>query len=208
MQLINKIIDLTHKFTKYMPVHSYDEPSSIKRIRSLDLNKYNDWKLSSGMHAGTHIDGPGHLTNSEILLSDYPADKFIGKGFLVDARNKSISKNLLINMPEEEGLIVLILTGSDKKFGTKEYFTEHSVIPDDFAEELVKRKIKMVGIDFFSPDKYPFPVHQILFKNKVLIIENLTNLESLLSLGSFKVVALPIKTETDSALARVVAMGD
>ena len=124
MQLINKAIDLTHKFTKYMPVHSYDEPSLIKKIINLDTHKYNNWQLISSMHVGTHIDGPGHLTDSNQLLSDYTVDRFVGKGFLVDARNKTISMDLLANMPAEKGLIVLILTGFDKNFGTKEYFTK------------------------------------------------------------------------------------
>jgi kynurenine formamidase len=203
---MSKVIDLTHKFTKSMPVHSYDERSSIKKVRSLDTNKYNDWQITSGMHVGTHIDGPGHLTDSPKLLSDFPADKFVGKGFLIDARNSPINKNLLNNMPSEDGLIVLILTGFDKKFGTEEYFAEHPIIPEEFANELVKHKIKMVGIDFFSPDHYPFNVHKIFFENNILIIENLTNLESLVGLDNFKVIALPIKTETDSALARVIAM--
>lgn len=205
---MTKVIDLTHNFTHSMSVHPYDEPSSIKKIRCLDANEYNDWQITSGMHVGTHIDGPGHVTSSEKLLSGYPVDKFVGKGYLVDARNKPISKDLLINMPTEEGLIVLILTGFDKKFGTKEYYNEYPIIPDNFAEELVKHKIKMIGIDFFSPDKYPFPVHQILFKNEILIIENMTNLENLIGLNNFNVIALPLKTETDSALARVIAIVD
>jgi hypothetical protein len=67
---MEKVIDLSHKFTKSMPVHSYDDPPSIKKNRNLETNKYNDWQLTSGMHVGTHIDGPGHLTNSHVLISD------------------------------------------------------------------------------------------------------------------------------------------
>ena len=203
---MHKIIDLTHKFTKSIPVHHFDEPASIEKIRNLDAHKYNDWRLSSGMHVGTHIDGPGHLTESKILLSDIPIDRFVAKGYLIDARCKAIDESLLKDFPTEENLIVLILTGFDKKFGTKEYFTEHPIIPANFAEELVKHKVKMIGIDFFSPDKYPFPVHKILFYNKILIIENMTNLEKLIGLNSFNVIALPLKTETDSSLARVIAI--
>jgi len=33
---------------------------------------------------------------------------------LIDARNKAFDESLLKNMPAEENLIVLILTGSDK----------------------------------------------------------------------------------------------
>ncbi|MFA6535332.1 MAG: hypothetical protein WCS92_03690 [Candidatus Babeliales bacterium] len=66
----------------------------------------------------------------------------------------------------------------------------------------------MIGIDFFSPDKYPFETHKIFFENNILIIENLTNLESLEEIKNFTVIALPLKTETDSALARVIAIID
>lgn len=203
-----KIIDLTHKFTNLMPIHHFDEPASIEKIRNLAENKYNDWRLTSGMHIGTHIDGPGHLTESKTLLSDIPVDRFVGKGYLIDARNKTIDENLLKDLPAEDNLIVLILTGTDKTFGSKDYFNNHPIISANFANELVKRKIKMIGIDFFSPDGYPFEIHKIFFENNILIIENLTNLESLLEIKNFTVVALPLKTETDSALARVIAIID
>ena len=200
-----KVIDLTHTFTKSMPVHAYDEPASLEKIRTLANNNYNDWRLSSGMHVGTHIDGPGHLTDSEILLAAIPVDRFIGKGYVIDARNKKIDATLLKDLPIEDAKIVLILTGFDKKFATDAYFTNHPIIGMDFAVELVKHNITMIGIDFFSPDQYPFEIHKIFFKRNVLIIENLTNLETLLGVQDFTVIALPLKTETDSALARVIA---
>ena len=200
-----KVIDLTHTFTKSMPVHAYDEPASLEKIRTLANNNYNDWRLSSGMHVGTHIDGPGHLTDSEILLAAIPVDRFIGKGYVIDARNKKIDATLLKDLPTKDAKIVLILTGFDRKFGTDAYFTNHPIIGMDFAVELVKHNITMIGIDFFSPDQYPFEIHKIFFEHNVLIIENLTNLERLLGEQDFTVIALPLKTETDSALARVIA---
>lgn len=203
-----KIIDLSQTFTKAMPVYFFDEPASIEKIRNLAENKYNDWRLTSGMHVGTHIDGPGHLTDSKVLLSDVGAEKFVGKGYLIDARNKALDTSLLHDLPKEEGLIILVLTGFDKKFGFVEYFNNHPIMSADFANKLIKCNIKMIGIDFFSPDTYPFEVHKIFFQHNVLIIENLTNLESLLGIKNFTIIALPIKTETDSALARVVAILD
>jgi kynurenine formamidase len=44
------------------------------------------------------------------------------------------------------------------------------------------------------------------FENDLLIIENLPNLEQLVCVKTFTIAALPLKTETDSALARVVAL--
>lgn len=203
-----RIIDLTHTFTASMPVYTFDEKASITKIRDLDKDKYNDWQLITGMHVGTHIDGAGHLTDSTMRLSDLPIETFVGTGYLIDARNCPIAPSLLKNIPQSDNLIVLILTGSDKKFGSPEYFTNYTVISMEFAQELVKHKVKMVGIDFFSPDKYPFDVHKLFFEHDIFIIENLTNLEKLLNVKNFKVFALPLKTETDSALARVVAVID
>lgn len=203
---MTKAIDLTHAFTSAMPVHTYDEPATIEKIRTLKDNHYNDWRLCSSMHVGTHIDGPGHLTDSSTLLSNIPVDTFIGKGYVIDARNKTIDKSLLKDTILDPNSIALICTGTDKKFGTKDYFEHHPVLEKDFTEELVKHKVKMVGIDFFSPDNYPFEIHKIFFAHDILIIENLTNLEKLIGIKNFTVIALPLKTETDSALARVVAI--
>lgn len=201
-----KIIDLTHTITDKMPVHALDEPVSLQRVRFLSSDSYNDWKLCAGMHVGTHIDGPGHLTDVHMPLSELAVDRFVGQGYLIDARGKTIDVSLLNGMPAQDGLIVFVLTGFDKKFGSSEYFTDHPVMTTNFAMELVSRRVKMVGIDCFSPDRYPFPVHQLLFENNILIIENLTNLEQLVGVKTFTVAALPLKTETDSALARVVAI--
>lgn len=203
---MKKIIDLTHTFTRSMSAHPDDEPASLKQVRMLEQHQYNDWKISSGMHAGTHIDGPGHLTNCPLLLSNVPVDRFVGRGYLVDARNRAVDPSLLQDMPRQNNLIVLIFTGSDKKFGTSEYFTQHPIISTEFAHELVKRNITMIGFDFFSPDTYPFAIHHLFFKHDILIIENLTNLESLLGVRYFTIIALPLKTETDSSLARVIAV--
>lgn len=203
-----KIIDLTHTFTRVMPVHAYDDPATIEQIRTISQHSYNDWKVSSGMHVGTHIDGPGHLSVSSAKLSEASIEKFVGKGYLIDARNKPINISLFHDMPVEDDLVVLILTGHDKKFGSQDYFNDYPMIPVDVASQLVLRKIKMIGIDCFSPDYYPFETHKIFLNNKVYIIENLTNLEQLLNVKHFTVIALPLKTETDSALARVIAIVD
>lgn len=50
-----------------------------------------------------------------------------------------------------------------------------------------------------------FPVHKILLKNNVLIIENLTNLHALESVSEFIVRAQPMKYHSDAAPSRVYA---
>ena len=122
-----KIIDLTHIITANTPVSPYDDPIKLVQNRLLETHKYNDWRMISGMHVGTHIDGPGHLTDSKKLLSDYPVNTFICTGCLVDVRNKPINASLLAQIPDQKDLIVLVLTGQDKKYGNVEYFTNYQI---------------------------------------------------------------------------------
>ena len=60
-------------------------------------------------------------------------------------------------------------------------------------------------MDTPSPDKYPYKIHKILLKEEILIIENLTNLEELLGVNNFDVIALPAKFYSDGAPIRVIA---
>lgn len=55
-----------------------------------------------------------------------------------------------------------------------------------------------------SPDHKPFPIHRILLRNDILIIENLTNLKELIG-KKFKVYAFPINLQIEASPVRVVA---
>ena len=200
-----KTIDLTHTVTVSMPTHSYDEPMSLKKIRELSAHHYTDYQLTTGMHVGTHIDGPAHMLDVTTSIANIPLDRFVGRGYLVDARGHAvIDAPLLDTMPAQHDLIVLVLTGSDKQWGSAGYFQNHPVITEAFAQQLIDRKVKMLGIDMFSPDAYPFAVHKLLLANDILIAENLTNLDQLVGAKDFTVAALPLKIQADSAPARVV----
>ena len=63
----------------------------------------------------------------------------------------------------------------------------------------------MVCIDSPSPDRRPFEIHKLLLENNVLIAENLTNLDKLMSANNFEVIALPLKIHADSSPARIIA---
>ena len=70
---------------------------------------------------------------------------------------------------------------------------------------LVKQKVKIIGLDWPSPDHHPYPIHEILLKNNILILENLTNLDQLLNETDLEVFAFPLKIEADSSPVRVIA---
>ncbi|MEQ8159478.1 MAG: cyclase family protein, partial [Mesotoga sp.] len=187
-------------------VYPGDDATSLKRSRNLSIDGFNNHRLQISMHSGTHIDGPMHMSDSPLYIDQMPLEKFVGSGVLLDVRgqNEILLKEEYVDRIAERS-IVLFWTGRDEIFGNREYFVENPFITEDFAKLLVEKKVKAVGFDSSSPDRYPYPVHGILFSNGVLIIENLTNLASLQGVVNFEVLTLPLKIHADSSIARVIA---
>jgi hypothetical protein len=132
--------------------------------------------------------------------------KFTGTGYLVNVFGQKIielSDQVLDHILP--GSIVLFYSGFDLYYNQKEYFLSYPVLSESTAMLLVKKKVKMIGIDSPSPDYHPYTIHNILLTNNILILENLTNLSSLLPYREFEIMAFPLKIRADSSPVRVVA---
>ncbi|MFW6196094.1 MAG: cyclase family protein [Thermoplasmatota archaeon] len=203
---MTKFIDLTHQVTDDMPVYPEDDPVELYKTGSLEEDGYNYFRLETGLHAGTHIDTPMHMTKDDTYMNEIPLERFTGNGCILDVRNQSpIEYKDEYSEIVKENDIVLLHTGFDEKYGSKEYYTEHPIVDESLAKFFVDKKIKMLGMDIPTPDKYPFNIHKTLFKNGILIIENLTNLSELSDVEDFEIIAFPLKIKADSSIARVVA---
>ncbi|MBI4137383.1 cyclase family protein [Candidatus Roizmanbacteria bacterium] len=200
-----KLIDLTHTFSNRMPVYPGDPSPQIDQITALEKDGYNDHQITTVMHVGTHIDAPFHMIAGGKTMDQMPAEIFFGKGILIDARSKkTIDANLLENIHILPGSIVLIYTGFGEKYREEGYFKNIPDVSEAFAKKMVEYKVKIVGMDILGPDAPPFPTHKILLGHEILIIENLTNLDKLVGLKKFEVIALPMKIQTDAAPVRVI----
>ena len=200
-------IDLTHLFKQNgMPAYHGDPESELKQVSFIGEDDCNSFEVKTGLHVGTHVDAPAHMLQNGKWLDEYPVDRFFGNGVVIDARDReTIGIESLAAKEISKGDIVLILTGFSAKFEEPEYYLSYPVMTEEFAEKMVEFGVKMVGMDTPSPDKSPYSIHKILLGNDVLIIENLTNLESLLTFPRFEVIALPVRFEAEAAPIRVVA---
>ena len=203
---MEELIDLTHVIEDNMPVYPGDIRTNLFQTNYLSVNNYNNHRLDIGMHAGTHIDSPMHLTESNEYISEVSLESFIGDGCIIDVRNQPIIK-MKTEYEEliKENSIVLLYTGLDKIYGRPEYYEDHPIIDVSLCKFLLKKNIKMLGIDMPSPDKYPFEIHKLLLQNKIYIMENLTNLDKLLRIKDFEVMAFPLKIKADASMTRVIA---
>ncbi len=203
---MSKIIDLTREISNNMPVYPGDDEVKLYQTNFINKDGYNNHRLETGMHIGTHVDGPMHMTESNIYINEIRLDKFIGRGILIDAKGEKI-----IDYKEEyekiiiEESIVIINTGFSEEFGTKKYFNEHPVVGKNFAELLVSKRVKALCIDAPSPDKYPFEIHKLLLKNNILIGENLSNLDKLEGFIDYEIFIVPLNIKADGSMARIFA---
>jgi len=197
------LVDLTVLLNNKTPVYPGDPEIKINPAGILEQSGYQDHVMCVGTHVGTHMDAPSHMIANGKNLDQFPLEKFSGRGVYIKIDNEFITDEVK-QVPIQEGDIVLFHTGMASNYHDPAYFDAYPSIPEDLAQYLVEKKVKIVGVDMCSPDKPPFPIHKILLGAEVLIIENLTNLEQLQG-KSFKVHAYPVKLQIDGAPVRVVA---
>jgi kynurenine formamidase len=200
-------IDLTHSFTENMPAYPGDPQATLTPVASIDEAGYNDHELKSYMHVGTHMDAPLHMIAGGKKMDELPLEHFFGPGVVLDVRDKQvIDSSAFDNATVQPGSILLLYTGFGSRYRDKTYFDNPPTVSEDFAKRAVELGVKIVGMDILGPDQPPFPTHKVLLGNGVLIIENLVNLEQLLNVPKFDVIALPMKLRADAAPVRVVAV--
>jgi arylformamidase len=131
-----------------------------------------------------------------------PLDKFIGEAAIIDASGKnSITAEDFSGYDIRSNDIVLIYTGiGDRR-------TDFAYLDISAAEWMMEHRIKCVGIDTASIEKYgrkDAPVHKMLFASNIGIIENLANLKQFIGSRMFFVcLPLPLKG-IDGSPARAV----
>lgn len=204
---MNKYIDLTHTYTDNMPVYPGDPCSRLYQSSYISQNGFSDHKIEGCMHVGTHMDAPLHMVENGLYISDFPVEKFHGRGVLIDARERDIiDVKLVKDLDIQVGDVVLVWTGWDKKFRTDEYYKSWPVMTVEFSRFLVEKKIALIGMDTPGPDMdEAFPSHKIFLPNKVLIVENMTGIEQLANQKNFHVHAYPAKYQADAAPVRIFA---
>src|SRR5512133_1256424 len=176
-----KILDLTQLICHAMPVYPGTEPPVITDATTIDKDGFAEKLLSFFSHTGTHIDAPAHILKGKFTLDQFSADKFIGKGIVIDATNCSsgiIERDFLEKHSREIGTgdFILFKTGWDRLWGTDSYFSGFPTLSLDSAKWLCDFKIKGVGFDCISADRVDatdLPNHKILLNNDLIIIENL-----------------------------------
>lgn len=199
-----KIFDLSMPIDERTPTFPGDPKQEIKQVATIRKNGWNEKRLTINSHFSTHIDAPFHMLENGKKLTDFPIETFIGEAIVIDTRNQFEIEPNLDDVKSND--IVFFFTGHTKKAYSENFFKNNPVMTKNTAQKLIDKKIKIVGLDSFTPDNEPFEVHKLFFKHNILIVENLVNLDQLIG-KRFKCYILPLKIQdADGAPCRVVGV--
>ncbi len=200
-----------------MPIYPGDPFPSFEHYSTLQKDGVNLTKITMGSHTGTHLDAPRHFIQDGIGIDKILPNKLIGEAYVADLSRKSIgsgitSQDLKRNLEEKISRddIVVIYTGCSEHWGDESINRDYTYLTGDAADYLVSKKVRAVGIDFLSVEKFkaPEPVaHKTLLANGIFIIESLSSALKQFVGERILLICMPIKLQDgDGAPSRVVAV--
>lgn len=203
MKIYDISVELYNKMLKWPsdPEIKFEAFSSIK-----NGGKANVTNIKCGSHSGTHIDAPYHFILKGKGIDKIKLDSLIGDAWVREIHSDKIKLSDIQNVDYKKYKRILFKTKNSRLLKNNKFYPNYVYLDYPAAEFLVKQKIKLVGIDYLSIERYKskdHKVHQILLKNNVVIIETLDL--SKVKEGEYFLLALPIKIRGgDGAPARVV----
>ena len=149
-------------------------------------------------NTGTYVDAPFHRYPDGADLASLPLHKLANlDGLVVHAPaedRRKIDESFFHGLPVS-GRAVLVHTGWSEYWNSEQYFDGHPFLSEGAAIHLRDKGAILVGIDSLNIDDTADgrrPVHSILLKAEIPIVEHLTGLDQLPDEG-FRFFAVPVK---------------
>ncbi|HID63869.1 MAG TPA: cyclase family protein [Anaerolineae bacterium] len=207
-----RIFDVSVRISPQTPVWPGDPPVQIERVASINKGDFaNLTRLSLGAHTGTHVDAPYHFFEKGLKVDQLPLSILIGSAHVLEVhpKERTITATDLgsLGLPSTAQRLLIKTDNSYLWEGRLLEFERDFIhLSRDAARWIVKRGIKLIGVDYLSVDSFDSgdrAVHRTLLEAGVVIIEGL-NL-SHVAQGVYQLYCLPLKiVDSDGAPARVV----
>lgn len=163
-----------------------------------DGTEFQIGKIEMVSNTGTYIDCPFHRYADGKDLSEVSIDRFADiEGIKIHVpftETLAVTEKYFQNV-DVANKAVLVHTGWDIHWKTDKYYENHPYLTEGAALYLRDHNAKLVGIDSHNIDNTQGktrPVHTILLKAEILIVEHMCNMNELPATG-FKFSAVPPK---------------
>lgn len=173
------------------------------RQRYAEGTEFHIGRIDMVANTGTYLDSPFHRYADGKDLSQLALSQVANlEGIVIRAMGGGQSDRRGIDASffsetDVRDKAVLVNTGWDAHWGTDRYFEGHPFLTGDAAQFLADSGAKLVGIDSFNIDDVrgnSRPVHSILLKADIPVVEHLCHLGALPDKG-FRFFAVPVKVE-------------
>lgn len=165
-----------------------------------ELNHVHIMRILMETHSGTHFDAPYHMIPSGKKADEIPLDNFFGKATVIEVKGDSIEPE---DIPEDPTEILLFKTKNSTMYD--KFHTDFTYLSLDAAKKITSKKVKLVGIDYLSIEKFGSPepvVHKTLMKKEIIILEGL--IFSNVAPGIYDFICLPLNMSEDGAPCRAI----
>lgn len=200
--------DVTLPITNSLITWPGDPSVVIRKTCSISLGSAcNVSEINFGSHTGTHIDAPYHFEENGNTVDQIPLRYLIGKAsvFAVNTEEK-IGRDAVASLNLAGVERILFKTKNSTYWNLPEFKKDFVYITKEAARYLVDCRIKLVGMDYLSVEKFGnehADTHHVFLSNGVVIIEglDLRRVEP----GDYELIALPLRIPGgDGSPARVV----
>ena len=209
-----RVIDLSQTIAPGMPYFPGTEPPFFSRPFTVASNGFTEQKITLLTHSGTHMDAPAHIFEIGATLEQLGLPHFVGMAVTLDLSRLPAKVITVDDLQPFRQLLtgldfVLLRTGWSEYWGNTAYFCGYPVLSEGAAQWLAGFNFKGIGMDtisFDAHDSTALPIHRIFLSRNIVLIENLVNLEKIIT-NEFIFCCLPLKiAETDGAPVRAIAL--
>jgi arylformamidase len=172
-----KIFDISMPVYSGMVVYPGDPDVSIRKNKTFRKDSVLVSNIAMGLHTGTHIDAPLHYLPEGKAIDEIPLESLTGNALVCDLSsvNDCIRATNLQKFLIEKGDIVFLKTKNSANKG-KKFSKKYVYLDETGADYLIEKKVKAVGIDCLSIEKFSSGdaiVHKKLLGKEIPIIEGL-----------------------------------
>lgn len=187
---MKNLIDLSHDIEdgmityKGLPAPVICDYLSREQSRNFyeEGTEFQIGKIEMVANTGTYVDCPFHRYQDGKDLSQMDVSRFANLPAIVVRvdHNRSLEIGIeFFDNKDVKGKAVLVNTGWSKFWRTDRYFENHPFLTEAAALYLRDAGVTLVGIDSHNIDDTRTkrrPVHSVLLKSEILIVEHMTNL--------------------------------
>lgn len=173
---VKKIHDITLEITPSMPVYPNNPSPEIAFLRKVPEASSTLSLISLGSHTGTHVDSLMHVKAGGEGVEKIPLDAMAGECRVLGLTHcKQVTRQDLEKHGIQRNEIILLKT-DNANHGYEKFREDFSHVTVDGAQFLAEKKVKTVGVDYLSVQKFHSGnqiVHSTLLEAGITIFEGL-----------------------------------